>query len=63
MAKKQAKDTDMCKVDHIRQYKIGTRFITATYQIYKYVKVDHGIVGKIDGKTIRHIEYRWIRTR
>jgi hypothetical protein len=60
--KQVAEDVNVHEVDYVRQYRIGTRLVIAIGERYKYAKIDFGILGKLDNKPMRHIEYRWIRT-
>ena len=52
-------EPDISIINNIRGYRLGTRFHTATGGVYQYGKLDFGIVGKDNGKTIRDIRYQW----
>jgi hypothetical protein len=45
----------------VRKFRLGTQFISEVGTTFKYAKIDFGISGKIEGKTIRNIQYGWIR--
>ena len=30
-------------------------------ETYQYVKIDYGSLGKINGKIVRNIQYKWVR--
>lgn len=52
-----------CKCDFKRKFRLGTKFIDEIGIIYKYVKIDAGIVGKDEkGKSIKNIFYGWMVT-
>ncbi len=61
--KKSNCELDLGRVDYSRKYRIGTQFMTSNREVFKYVKIDLGSAGKIDGKTMRIIIYRWIQWR
>ena len=46
-------------VNYKRKYKIGTRLYMPSGALYRYVKVDMGSLGKINGKPTRAIVYMW----
>lgn len=50
-------DTDT--IDTKRKHRLGMRLLKPTGGIWKYGKVDFGNLGKVDGKTLRNIQYRW----
>lgn len=56
---------DLSQVDYEPEYELGTRFITAKRRVYRYCKLDFGIVGQVDSdsqnwvETINYIQYRW----
>ncbi len=56
-----AKDPHINKIDTVRQFQLGTQFVTTQGARFRYGKILFGIVGKTDcGKILRRIEYRWI---
>lgn len=50
------------RMDTSRKYRLGTRLMNETGQVFQYAKLDFGVIGKVDGKTYRKIQHRWIRT-
>ena len=60
---KKLKKPNLSQTDFKRGYRIGTRYINELSAIFKYVKIDFGSAGKINGKTKRIIQYRWIQVR
>ena len=50
---------DINRIDHVRKYRLGTRYCGPLGERCIYVKVDFGIVGKTEGKTLRNIQYMW----
>ena len=63
MNKKEIEKPNLYKIDNKRKYRIGTRYMTKLGAIFRYVKIDFGSVGKINGKLMRNIIYRWIQVR
>ncbi len=61
--KKPNHEPDLSRVDSGSKYRIGTLYMTPDKKVFKYVKIDLGSAGKIDGKTMRIIIYRWIQWR
>jgi len=53
-------ESDVNRITVTREHRIGTRLITATGGQFQYAKIDFGVVGKIDVKTIHRINYMWI---
>lgn len=60
---KTHKKPNLSRIDYVRKYKIGTRYMTELGSIFKYVKMDLGVAGKINGKIRRIIQYVWIQVR
>lgn len=50
---------DISIIDEERKFQIGTRYVGPGAERFRYGKVDFGILGKVTGKVIRNIQYRW----
>lgn len=46
-----------------REFRLGTRFVTELGKIYKYGKIDFGVLSHEDGKAMRDVRYGWLRVR
>lgn len=53
---------DVTQVDYEPQFELGTRFCLANGSLFRYVKVDAGVVGTDaeTGKELRNIHHRWL---
>ena len=53
---------DITKTDYEPQFELGTRFCNSLGNIFRYVKIDAGVVG-IDSDTNKELKntyYRWL---
>lgn len=58
--KREMKEPHINKVDTVRKFRLGTRFLTEEGGAFQYGKVDLGVLGKTDkGKILRNIQYAW----
>ncbi|KKN77463.1 hypothetical protein LCGC14_0360220 [marine sediment metagenome] len=53
------KKPDLNESSRFRRYKIGTRYADELGRMWRYVKIDFGVAGKIKNKAIRNIIYKW----
>ena len=53
------------RIDYTRKFRLGTRLITEIGEVFTYVKIDFGSLGKCivgSDKIYRYVVYRWLRT-
>lgn len=53
---------NMTQVDYEPQFELGTRYIDSIGHVYRYCKLDAGVVGITNemNEELRNICYRWI---
>lgn len=55
------KEIGLNNIDYVRKHRLGTCYVLPNGWKFKYVKIDLGSAGKINGKIMRNIQYRWIQ--